>query len=52
MDPVHCKLMEGWMIAAMDFVGARVLPGACERQCASRGGAYHEFWCRWAPKVL
>jgi hypothetical protein len=47
MDPAHCLLMEGWMIAAMDFIGARVLPGACERQCMSRGDSFHEFWCRW-----
>jgi hypothetical protein len=47
MDPAHCRLMEGWMIAAMDFIGARVLPGACERQCMSRGDSFHEFWCRW-----
>lgn len=50
MDPSHCRLMEGWMIAAMDFVGAHVLPGSCERLCASRGDPVHEFWCRWEPK--
>lgn len=47
MDPAHCRLMEGWMIAAMDFIGAGVMPGACERQCMSRGDSFHEFWCRW-----
>jgi hypothetical protein len=51
MDPAHCRLMEGWMIAAMDFVGARVMPGARERQCASRGEPFHEFWCRWEMKA-
>ena len=51
MDPAHCRLMEGWMIAAMDVVGAEVLPGACERECNSRGGSCHEFWCRWRPKA-
>lgn len=50
MDPAHCRMMEGWMIAAMDDIGARVLPGACERQCMSRGDAFHEFWCRWELK--
>jgi hypothetical protein len=50
MDPAHCRMMEGWMIAAMDFIGARVLPGACERQCMSRGDQFHEFWCRWELK--
>jgi hypothetical protein len=50
MHPAHCRMMEGWMIAAMDVVGARVLPGACERECTSRGGSCHEFWCQWEPK--
>jgi len=50
MDPAHCRLMEGWMIAAMDVVGARILPGACETECQSEGGRYHEFSCRWEPK--
>jgi len=49
MDPAHCRLMEGWMIAAMDVVGVRLLPGACERHCASRSGDVHEFWCQWQP---
>jgi hypothetical protein len=50
MDPAHCRLMEGWMTAAMDFIGVRVLPGACERMCAARGAPFHEFWCRWEAK--
>jgi hypothetical protein len=50
MDPAHCRLMEGWMIAAMDVVGARVLPGACEAECMSSGGRWHEFRCLWEPK--
>ncbi len=50
MDPAHCRMMEAWMIAAMDVVGVRVLPGACERECQSRGGVCHEFWCQWEPK--
>jgi hypothetical protein len=51
MDPAHCVLMESWMIGAMDVIGARVLPGARETECMSRGGRYHEFWCRWEPKI-
>lgn len=51
MHPAHCRLMEGWMIAAMDVVGVRVLPGARETECQSRGGRYHEFWCQWAYKT-
>lgn len=47
MSPAHCRLMEGWMIAAMDVIGADVLPGAGETQCASRGGPFHEFRCTW-----
>lgn len=50
MHPVHCRLMEGWMIAAMDVVGVSVLPGARERECTSTGGNWHEFWCQWVPK--
>lgn len=50
MHPAHCRMMEGWMIAAMDVVGARVLPGARERECASHGGSCHEFWCQWEAK--
>jgi hypothetical protein len=50
MDPAHCRLMEGWMIAAMDVVGARILPGARETECESLRGRYHEFTCQWQPK--
>lgn len=50
MHPAHCRLMEGWMIAAMDVVGVSVLPGARERECTSTGGNWHEFWCQWVPK--
>jgi hypothetical protein len=41
MAPAHCRLMEGWMIAAMDLVGARVLPGARETECHQTGGECH-----------
>lgn len=51
MHPAHCRLMEGWMIAAMDIVGVNVLPGACETECMSEGGRYHEFWCQWQLKT-
>lgn len=47
MDPAHCKLMEGWMIATMAQIGCRVNPGAKETACTSRGDAHHEFWCTW-----
>lgn len=50
MAPAHCRMMEGWMIAAMDVVGARVLPGARETECSSTGGRHHEFFCQWEPK--
>ncbi len=49
MDPAHCRLMEGWMIAAMDVIGVRVLPGAGETECMHDGGRYHEFSCEWEP---
>lgn len=47
MSPVHCRLMEGWMLAAMKTIGAEVLPGARETSCASRGSQFHEFTCSW-----
>jgi hypothetical protein len=50
MDPAHCRLMEGWMIAAMEVVGVQILPGARETECMSSGGRYHEFSCRWQLK--
>jgi hypothetical protein len=50
MHKGHCRLMEGWMIQTMATIGCQVLPGAKETTCESRGGAYHEFACRWEPK--
>lgn len=47
MDPAHCRLMEGWMIATMNQIGCRVNAGAAETACPSRGGAHHEFRCTW-----
>ena len=47
MVPAHCRMMEGWMIQAMHVLGAKVLPGACESTCVTRGGPYHEFVCTW-----
>lgn len=52
MDPAHCRLMEGWMMAAMDVIGAHVLPGASETECMSQGGRYHEFSCQWEIKHI
>jgi hypothetical protein len=49
MDPLHCRLMEGWMIALMDSIGYRVNDDAHESTCASRGGPWHEFRCTWVP---
>ncbi len=50
MHPAHCRMMESWMIAAMDVIGVTVLPGARERECQSRGGSCHEFWCQWQKR--
>lgn len=49
MDPAHCRLMEGWMISTMAQIGCRVSEDARETVCTSRGGAHHEFVCRWTP---
>jgi hypothetical protein len=47
MTSAHCRLMEGWMIAAMDMIGCPVNDGAHETICTNRGGEFHEFWCTW-----
>jgi hypothetical protein len=47
MDPTHCRLMEGWMIATMAQIGLKVNDEAGETVCMSRGGQYHEFVCKW-----
>jgi hypothetical protein len=47
MAPVHCRLMEGWMISTMETLGFTVSAGARERACTSRGADVHEFSCRW-----
>ncbi len=47
MDRMHCRLMEGWMISTMNDIGVKILPGARESECASRGGSCHEFRCSW-----
>jgi hypothetical protein len=51
MHPGHCRLMEGWMAETMATIGCPVLPGAHERTCMSRGGAFHEFWCQWRKRT-
>ncbi len=54
MAPIHCRLMEGWMIATMATLGLEVRrhPEArdFEVACMSRGGPHHEFRCTWAKK--
>lgn len=50
MDPAHCRLMEGWMIATMETIGFRVSRDASERICASKGGPHHEFVCTWTRR--
>ena len=47
MDPGHCRLMEGWMIATMETIGFDVSRDARERGCTSRGAPHHEFACKW-----
>jgi hypothetical protein len=50
MAPMHCRMMEGWMISAMAELGATVLPGAHESVCMSTGAAHHEFVCTWTKR--
>jgi hypothetical protein len=51
MEPFHCRLMEGWMIATMNTIGFRVSDDARETRCASLGGRFHEFSCTWTKRV-
>lgn len=51
MDPHHCRLMEGWMSHAMELMGVNVVE-MVETACASQGGAYHEFRCRWGDQLF
>jgi len=50
MDPAHCRLMEGWMIATMRAIGFYV-NDAFERKCMSTGAPYHEFHCTWQKRT-
>jgi hypothetical protein len=47
MSPAHCRMMEGWMISAMEVLGATVLPGGKETICMAQKGKFHEFVCQW-----
>jgi hypothetical protein len=51
MDPSHCRLMEGWMIATMRSIGFCVNNDAFERKCMSTGDPYHEFHCTWQKRT-
>ncbi len=46
MARLHCQLMEGWMVATMEEIGARIIKWD-EVKCMSRGDACHEFVCSW-----
>jgi hypothetical protein len=46
----HCRMMEGWMISAMEELGANVLPGGRESACMSTGAPFHEFSCTWVKR--
>ncbi|MBL8951808.1 MAG: hypothetical protein JNK82_13585 [Myxococcaceae bacterium] len=49
MTAQHCRLMEGWMTATMNALGAEVIDGR-ESACPSRGDAAHEFSCTWKKR--
>lgn len=50
MDPLHCRLMEGWMIGTMAKIGFRVNEDGREVACMANGGAHHEFVATWTKK--
>lgn len=47
MHPVHCRMMEGWMIATMRTIGFEVSERSRETACTARGGPFHEFTATW-----
>jgi hypothetical protein len=51
MAPIHCRLLEGWMIKTMATIGFQVLPGASETACCTSGGDFHEFTAQWTKKA-
>lgn len=50
MAPIHCQLMEGWMIATMEAIGLQVHDDGRETRCTSRGDPFHEFSCTWSKR--
>jgi len=49
MSPLHCRLMEGWMAATMEEIGARLLKYE-EIKCMSKGASCHEFLYVWQKR--
>ncbi|MCC6806258.1 MAG: hypothetical protein IT381_02445 [Deltaproteobacteria bacterium] len=49
MEPLHCRLMEGWMISTMAQIGCRVSDEGREIACMSKGDDAHDFECTWTP---
>jgi len=50
MHTHHCRLMEGWMIATLELIGAEVSADAEEKKCTSLGDEFHEFRCTWTKR--
>jgi hypothetical protein len=47
MHRLHCRLMEGWMIATMETLGFEVANDARQTLFMADGAPYHEFCCSW-----
>ena len=47
MHPLHCRLMEGWMISTMQTLGFSVGGDARQTKFMGDGAPYHEFRCTW-----
>ena len=47
MHVLHCRLMEGWMIATLESLGFVVGRGAGQTAFMGDGAPYHEFRCSW-----
>lgn len=50
MDQSHCRMMEGWLVGAMEALGCDVLHGSREVLCPHHGGPFHEFKGAWRPR--
>jgi hypothetical protein len=49
MHRLHCRMMEGWMVATMESLGF-VVANARQSAFMTQGAPYHEFRCTWTRR--